>query len=300
MVKPIKAAPPVTPDMLPNRTPFEAQFEMFKRGMELTSMDDYAGAEKQWTEIIEAFETPAWKQSSYGNRYMLARAYANRGMARLALSRTREAILDHSYSIDLAPDHTEFWLNRGVAYEDMADRELMVENKDNSHADMFYQSALSDYDHALVLSPQDSEIYISRGDTLGLLRKPDEALGQFKRAVELDPNTPSYRAKLALAEIQCGHLDDGARQLKGILRRFPDFPEALLMAASCAWEMGDLSESVEMYDEALGLDGRLYDDKYVYLVLRWPSLPLNMLKNLRKAGTEDRLGSVRTLRGAKT
>lgn len=104
-------------DQLPNRTPFEMQYEMFKRGMELEDEDNFVGAEQQWTEIIENFNSPNFRATSPGNKFLLARAYSNRGNTRLSLQRTREAILDFSESIDLVPEKGEFWLARGVAYE---------------------------------------------------------------------------------------------------------------------------------------------------------------------------------------
>ena len=104
-------------DVLPNRTPFEMQYELFKRGMELEDEDNFVGAEKQWTEIIENFNSPNFRATSPGNKFLLARAYSNRGNTRLSLQKTREAILDYSESIDLMPEKGEFWLARGVAYE---------------------------------------------------------------------------------------------------------------------------------------------------------------------------------------
>lgn len=104
-------------EVLPNRTPFEMQYELFKRGMELEDEDNYVGAERQWTEIIENFNSPNFRATNPGNKFLLARAYSNRGNTRLSLQKTREAILDYSESIDLVPEKGEFWLARGVAFE---------------------------------------------------------------------------------------------------------------------------------------------------------------------------------------
>ncbi|CAM9379193.1 unnamed protein product [Ectocarpus sp. 4 AP-2014] len=142
-------------DVLPNRSPFEMQYELFKRGMELEDDDDFVGAERQWTEIIENFNSPNFRATSPGNKVLLARAYSNRGNTRLSLQKTREAILDYSESIDLVPEKGEFWLARGVAFEDMADRKVLARADRNVEvARTFYESALADYDHAVVLDPQ--------------------------------------------------------------------------------------------------------------------------------------------------
>ncbi|CAM9797261.1 unnamed protein product [Choristocarpus tenellus] len=142
-------------DTLPNRTPFEMQYELFKRGMELEAESKYEAAERQWTEVIDNFNSPNFRTDK-SNKYILARAYSNRGNTRLTLQArglTTEAILDYSASIELVPERGEFWLNRGVAYEDMADRNVLsTNNKETVRS--FYESALADYDHAVVLDPQ--------------------------------------------------------------------------------------------------------------------------------------------------
>ena len=84
---------------------------------ELEDNDDFIGAERQWTEIIENFNSPNFRTTNPGNKVLLARAYSNRGNTRLSLQKTREAILDYSESIDLVPEKGEFWLARGVAFE---------------------------------------------------------------------------------------------------------------------------------------------------------------------------------------
>lgn len=52
------AAPPkdvlkASADVLPHRTPFEMEYELFKRGMELEESDNYLGAEKQWCVVCD-------------------------------------------------------------------------------------------------------------------------------------------------------------------------------------------------------------------------------------------------------
>lgn len=270
-------------EVLPNRTPFEMQYELFKRGMELEDEDNYLGAERQWTEIIENFNSPNFRANNSGNKFLLARAYSNRGNTRLSLQKTREAILDYSESIDLVPEKGEFWLARGVAFEDMADRKVLAHDRNVEVARTFYESALADYDHAVVLDPQDPRVYVSRGDANTLLGQGRDALDNYARAVNLSPMTPEFRAKVALAELGVGHREKGAYLVGQLLRRYPNYPEMLLAGAAVAWNEGELVESQEMYNEAIRMDDRLLDDDFIWLILRWPDQPLNMVKALRSA-----------------
>ncbi|CAM9416956.1 unnamed protein product [Ectocarpus sp. 6 AP-2014] len=287
-------------DVLPNRSPFEMQYELFKRGMELEDDDDFVGAERQWTEIIENFNSPNFRTTNPGNKVLLARAYSNRGNTRLSLQKTREAILDYSESIDLVPEKGEFWLARGVAFEDMADRKVLARADRNTEvARTFYESALADYDHAVVLDPQDPRVYISRGDANTLLGQGRDALDNYIRAVNLSPMTPEFRAKVALAELQVGHKQKGAHLIGQLLRRYPSYPEMLLAAASVAWSDGELVESQEMFAEAIRLDERLMDENYIWLILRWPEQPLSMVKALRSASSAPKGSGLEAL-GLKT
>ncbi|CAM9749471.1 unnamed protein product [Ectocarpus sp. 13 AM-2016] len=287
-------------DVLPNRSPFEMQYELFKRGMELEDDDDFVGAERQWTEIIENFNSPNFRATNPGNKVLLARAYSNRGNTRLSLQKTREAILDYSESIDLVPEKGEFWLARGVAFEDMADRKVLARADRNVEvARTFYESALADYDHAVVLDPQDPRVYVSRGDANTLLGQGRDALDNYIRAVNLSPMTPEFRAKVALAELQVGHKQKGAQLIGQLLRRYPSYPEMLLAAASVAWGDGELVESQEMFAEAIRLDQRLMDENYIWLILRWPEQPLSMVKALRSASSAPKGSGLEAL-GLKT
>ncbi|CAM9307593.1 unnamed protein product, partial [Discosporangium mesarthrocarpum] len=269
-------------DALPNRTQFEMQYELFKRGMELENESNYEAAERQWTEIIDNFNSPNFRAESPANKFVLARAYSNRGNARLTLQRTTEAIVDYSASIDLVPEHGEFWLQRGVAYEDMADRNLMSDNNKET-VRSFYESALSDYDHAVVLDPQDPQVYISRGDACSLLGQKKEALDNYRRAVGLSPMIPEFRGKVALAEIQCGNQETGAYLIGELLKHYPDYPEMLLAGAAVAFQDGELAMSQALYNDAIHLDPRLLDSQFILLILRWPSKPLAMVDTMRKA-----------------
>ncbi|KAG5185511.1 hypothetical protein JKP88DRAFT_289214 [Tribonema minus] len=341
-----------TPATLPNRSPFELQYEMFKNGMELEGDEDFVAAEKQWTEvnllstlhdslqIIEELETPAWRESSTGNRYLLARAHANRGGARASLGRQREAILDYSEALTLVPDKCEFWLSRGLAYEGLADMKVAMDGCSQEGVRVFYESALSDYDGALVLDPAKPQVYMLRGDVMALLQQHREALDTYRRGLALNPSKPDLRCctalaeiqcgnihlrcRTALAEIQCGNLNMGAAMVGSILHTQPDRPDMLLAGAALAWEAGELAESEKcrtvpdmllagaalaggagelaesktLYRMAVAQDVRLLDDRFIVNALRWPAVPVSMVRVLRKAGTINRLAAVRTLIGS--
>lgn len=284
---------------LPNRTPFEMQYEMFKNGMQLEEDAEWLAAEQQWSEIIEEFETPAWREGSNANKYLLARAHANRGAARASMGRQREAILDYSAAVSLAPDKCEFWLSRGCAYEGMADEKIALEDCSPSRVRAFYESALSDYDHALVLNPTEPQVYIMRGSVLAVLEQHQDALNTYRKALQLKPSEPALRGRCALAEVQTGNMANAQLLVGSVLRQSGEgSPDMLLLGAALSWDAGELAEAEVMYKMATSLDRRLLDDRYITYGLRWPAIPLHMVKMLRiSGGVTDRLGAVHTLIG---
>ena len=53
-----------------------------------------------------------------------------------------------------------------------------------------YDEALADFTRAIELDPEDAWTIASRGETYRLMGRYDEALADFTRAIELDPTTP--------------------------------------------------------------------------------------------------------------
>jgi tetratricopeptide (TPR) repeat protein len=51
-----------------------------------------------------------------------------------------------------------------------------------------YDEALADYTRAIELDPSDAEFFGSRGQAYQAIGRYDEALADFNRAIELDPN----------------------------------------------------------------------------------------------------------------
>ena len=82
---------------------------------------------------------------------------------------------------------------------------MRIDPRDNSSIDRLalirfgqqrYQEALVLYRNLLELTPDSAQTYSNLGATLYYLGREDEALRQFERAVEIDPNLETARAGL--------------------------------------------------------------------------------------------------------
>lgn len=164
----------------PNRkSKMEIQFEMFKKGLDLTHAFKFEEAEEVYSELITLFGNPY--HLTEREKSLVAKAYSNRGNVRFNLDRVADALVDYSKAIELASDTTEYWANRGLAFESMAD-ELLAETREND-ACQLYQAAVDDYDHAIILSPENHKLYINAGDVLTHLKRHDSALEYYRRGM---------------------------------------------------------------------------------------------------------------------
>ena len=70
--------------------------------------------------------------------------------------------MDYSLAIELNPLQYEYWTNRGLAFESMAEDLLEREAADNAGQDggggrashQLYEAAVENYQHAMVLDPE--------------------------------------------------------------------------------------------------------------------------------------------------
>mmetsp|Transcript_13367 Transcript_13367/g.19930 ORF Transcript_13367/g.19930 Transcript_13367/m.19930 type:complete len:362 (+) Transcript_13367:92-1177(+) len=283
-------------ETLPNRSTVNMQYEMLKNGLRLEDQANYADAERQWTELIDEFNAPLWRESSNGNKYLLARAYANRGGAMACMGRQKEALSDYSSALNLVPDKYEFWLCRGMAYEGLADEITFQNDSTFSDVAVFYETALSDYDRAMVLDPAEPMVYTLRGDVMVALRKYTEALESFKKGLMLNPSLTDIRCKVAMSELQCGNIAQSNAMIVSVLNGNYERPDMILAKAIVEWKVGNFAESKELFKRASMIDSRLVDYEYLTHSLRWPEDPAKFVGSLR-SGTKSRIENIYALAG---
>jgi len=265
----------------------ELQFEMLKKGLDLTHAFQYDEAEDVYTELIGLFDSD-YAALSDGDKQLVAKAFSNRGNVRCSLTRVSGALMDYSMSIELSPTTAEYFTNRGLAFELLADSLLSDRESD---AFQFYETAISDYDHALVLDPENHRLYLNAGDVLTRIRKNDVALEYYRRALVILPDSPATRGKVAMLEVENGNVARGVYMLETITRRNPDFAEMLLASAALDWTLGRFVDGIDYYREAIARDPRLLNSGYLEMDCHWPPTMLKMVGKLREAGTMEGIRS---------
>jgi serine/threonine protein kinase/Tfp pilus assembly protein PilF len=109
---------------------------------------------------------------------------------------------------------------------------------------------------AVLLNPNYVTGRIWYGSFLGVSGNWDEALGQVRRALELDPFTPVVSHTLNLTLYYAGRFDEAIAATEKFIEREPRYGLAQLFLSSVLWLVGRTEEAVKFAARAILLVGR--------------------------------------------
>ena len=104
---------------------------------------------------------------------------------------------------------------------------------------------------AIATSQRDAGLHHALGLTLTRLKRPEDALGELRRAAELEPDRARYAYVYAVALHSAGRGGEALPVLKQILVHHPDDRDTLLALISFSRDAGDLPTALE-YAKQLG------------------------------------------------
>jgi Flp pilus assembly protein TadD len=93
--------------------------------------------------------------------------------------------------------------------------------------------------------PRDAGLHYALGLALIRLKRPDEAIGEFQRAAEIEPNRARYSYVYGVALNSAGRREQAITVLKENLLRHPRDRDTLLALISFAREAGDLRAALD-------------------------------------------------------
>eukprot|EP00798_Chlamydomonas_sp_ICE-L_P020732 gene20732-27547_t len=195
--------------------------------------------EATWTKIIDIY-------GSLDEPWVpdvVGRAWGNRGNARSRQGRLEEALSDYNESIRICPWSGDPVLNSG--------------GKGGRQAQ--------------------ANVSLWEGGSVGLGRF-DDAVKYYGKAVELAPSFSFAAANKALAMYQQGQEEQAIRDMRALLRRYPDFPDMRAGLAAALWGQG-LEGQAESTWERVD-DIRYKDRNWIRKERRWPPKLANSLEAL--------------------
>jgi tetratricopeptide (TPR) repeat protein len=117
-----------------------------------------------------------------------------------------------------------------------------------------FARALSSFDRALAISPDDTRVLNYRARTLEALGRLDEALKSLEQAVTLDPDNAADWRNRGLALRKLGRLEEAVASFDEALRRSPEFTDVLVKKASALDALERREEALECIERALALE----------------------------------------------
>jgi Flp pilus assembly protein TadD len=102
---------------------------------------------------------------------------------------------------------------------------------------------------AIAASPQDAGLHHALGLALTRLKRREEALGELRRAAELDPGQARYAYVYAVGLHSAGHVDDAMAVLKVSLARHPGDRDTLLALMSFSRDAGNFATALDYAEQ---------------------------------------------------
>jgi tetratricopeptide (TPR) repeat protein len=106
-------------------------------------------------------------------------------------------------------------------------------------------------DLLLEAQPDNFQAHFWRGQAAESLGRHADALGNFQKAVELDPQSTEARLRLAANLDRMGHPREALAQYEYLRQRLPQHPEVLLGLARCRLDAHELEDARQLLDEVL-------------------------------------------------
>jgi tetratricopeptide (TPR) repeat protein len=207
--------------------------QIFYRGVERFKRADYPGAIEDFTQVIK-------KQKN------LAEAYHNRAYAYQMLGKYDQAIADYTEAIKYKVD-PETYTGRANVY-------LLKEN---------YNLAIADYDQAIEIKPEDTILYLKRAEIKEKIKDFSGVIDDLSVIINSgDKNTQAY-IKRGIAQ---GELGAYPEAIADFTKAIEIEPESAALAYQnrgiVKRKAGDLPGALEDYNQSLQLDGKNYETYY--------------------------------------
>lgn len=162
------------------------------------------------------------------------------------------AIKLYDEAIRLSPNVSRFYLNRGIAYDQLKQ----------------YERAHQDFDKALELCASDDEYrkeyFYNRAMCFHRLKKYSKAVDDYNQAVSLSPSDPSFLAMRARSEMMLGKYQDALDDLNRsvTLHSDPDEQASSLFQRGLTYKamhkeddaVKNFSQSIELYEKGFNGD----------------------------------------------
>ncbi len=167
--------------------------------------------------------------------------YNNRGVAYYELSQYERAIQDYTKAIQLEPNYAMAYNNRGVAYQDL----------------QHYERAIQDYAKAIQLEPNYAAAYNNRGVAYRHLNQHEQAIQDYTKAIQLEPNDTDAYINRGVAYDDIGQHERAIADATKAIELNPNLAEAYLLRAAVYTLTDNINRAILDATKAIELNPNL-------------------------------------------
>ena len=117
-----------------------------------------------------------------------------------------------------------------------------------------YKDALADYDRAIELNPDYAAAYYNRGNAKQKLGRDEAAVGDFDEAIRLNPDYAEAYGNRGTAKATLGRHEAAVADYNEVIRLNPDYAIAYNNRGNVKQELGQHEVAVTDFDEAIRLN----------------------------------------------
>jgi tetratricopeptide (TPR) repeat protein len=167
---------------------------------------------------------------------ILSGILANKTLKQIAI--WQDSITLWSYEINLFPDNTTAYINRGNAYNILGN----------------YREAIKDLSRANELDPNSADAHNNLGFAYSNEGRIEKAIEELKKALRLRPDLAEAHYNLGNAYSRKGMTDKALEEYKKAIRHKPDFAEAHNNLGNAHYIQKRIDEAIAEYKEAIRLN----------------------------------------------
>ena len=134
-----------------------------------------------------------------------------------------------------------------------------------------FSKALTLYNEAAELNPNDPALYNNRGNTNRQLKNFDAALADYAKAIQLDPNFFMAYSNRGILQIALNNFEQAMADANSAMNLNPSFAPAYLIRGAAYTNLQNYTLAIENLNQALQLNPN-YADAYQFRAICYQSL----------------------------
>ena len=188
------------------------------------------------------------------------------------LKQYEKAIADHNQAIEINPEYTKAYNNRGIAYTElkqykqaMADFDLAIEI-DPKYAETYfnrgrvyvrlkqYKRAIIDYDLAIEINPEYADAYNNRGTTYAELKQYEQAIADYDRVIEINSEDANAYNNRGNARVELKQDEQAIADYDRAIEINSEYAEAYNNRGTVKFGLEQYEQAIADYDRAIEIN----------------------------------------------